>query len=902
MVRAGVPLWSGLIGMRRGLLPAIGGAVIALAGVLVLPAVSAAAAACPAVDAGTGAVSPAPAPGVNWSGCDLTGANLSGANLSGANLAGANLYQAVVTSANFTGATLTGLRSGVVTFQSAPALPANWTWIVGGYLAGPGANLAGAQLQSAFDLNGVDLAGADLTGANFTDATVPNVDFSGADLDNATLTAATLTGDTLTSATLTGASMNGALVENSNVAGADLSGSNGGGFSGDDLTNANLTGANLSYGGLIDSNLTGARLVNADLTRAMLTRDKLAGAALAGATLSYLAASGLTGTPASLPAGWSAASGFLLGPAANLASLDMTGANLAGANLTNASLADATLTGANVAGTILAGADLGHVASGSLAGKPASLPAHWSEVSGFLFGPTADLYRANLAGLNFGSADLHQASMDDAKLKGANLGTADMTQATMDGVTSGGVVPGQAVLPGGTAVVNGYIVGPGANLEGANLVGFRLRESLVNTDLAGANLKNADFSTNSLLGTILSNADLTGANFTDSTLTAANLSGANLSGASLYGVASGRITGTPLKLPAPWQLLNGYLVGPRANLEQADFGTATFVNADLVAADTNRAGLPQDGMLNTICPDGTNSDNDGGTCFDNQDTSHGTPPVAHPVVAGLLGAGGWYTSPVTITWNWTVATGLINTADCTRATTSSSEGRLNLSASCTNWLGPEGVGVQPLLIDTTAPDVRVTGVASGKVYRLGSVPAPGCKTTDSLSGVATAAKLSVTGTSTHGTGSFTATCAGATSKAGLAAKPVSVHYSVGYQFGGLTAPKPGSTLPKSVRTISVHFALAGANGKAIPASWAAALAKAGQVRVTFTGPGIPRVTAGCTWNAAAKHFQCTVKVPSGIKTGTSHAYVITAQERLGTAFVPVPVTGKTANPATIHFG
>ena len=44
-----------------------------------LPAVTAAAAACPAVDAGTGAVSPAPAPGANWSGCDLTGANLTGA-------------------------------------------------------------------------------------------------------------------------------------------------------------------------------------------------------------------------------------------------------------------------------------------------------------------------------------------------------------------------------------------------------------------------------------------------------------------------------------------------------------------------------------------------------------------------------------------------------------------------------------------------------------------------------------------------------------------------------------------------------------------------------------------------------------------------------------------------------
>jgi hypothetical protein len=428
-----------------------------------------------------------------------------------------------------------------------------------------------------------------------------------------------------------------------------------------------------------------------------------------------------------------------------------------------------------------------------------------------------------------------------------------------------------------------------------------LRESLVNTDLAGADLEHTNFSSNSLLGTVLSNADLTGANFTDSGLTAANLSGANLSGANLSGVVSGRITGTPLKLPASWQLLNGNLVGPGARLEVADLSNVTFVNADLVAADLYRADLTSTTWQNTICPDGTNSGNDGGTCTGNLNITDGTPPVAHPAVTGRLGGDGWYTSPVTTTWNWTVATGLINTADCTSATTSSGEGRLTLSASCANWLGPVGTGVQPVLIDTTAPQVTVKGIASGKVYPLGSVPTPVCATTDSLSGVAATAKVTVAGTGTHGTGSFTATCAGATNNAGLTAKPVTVHYWVGYRFGGLAAPKPGSTLPKSTRTITVHFALAGASGKAIPAGWAAALAKAGQVRVAFTGPGISRVTAGCAWNAAARYFQCSLKVPSGIKAGKSAAYAITAQERLGTAFVPVPVTGKTANPAIIHF-
>jgi hypothetical protein len=46
---------------------------------------------CPTVNSVTGAVSPAPAPGVTWQGCVLANANLSGSDLTGANLAGTDL-------------------------------------------------------------------------------------------------------------------------------------------------------------------------------------------------------------------------------------------------------------------------------------------------------------------------------------------------------------------------------------------------------------------------------------------------------------------------------------------------------------------------------------------------------------------------------------------------------------------------------------------------------------------------------------------------------------------------------------------------------------------------------------------------------------------------------------------
>ena len=86
--------------------------------------------------------------------------------------------------------------------------------------------------------------------------------------------------------------------------------------------------------------------------------------------------------------------------------------------------------------------------------------------------------------------------------------------------------------------------------------------------------------------------------------------------------------------------------------------------------------------------------------------------------------------------------------------------------------------------DTTPPVVTVTGVASGADYLLGSVPAAGCHTTDALSGVATPASLTI-----HGgpTGIVTATCAGATDKAGNAAAPVSVSYVVATPLGSKNA-------------------------------------------------------------------------------------------------------------------
>jgi predicted extracellular nuclease len=106
------------------------------------------------------------------------------------------------------------------------------------------------------------------------------------------------------------------------------------------------------------------------------------------------------------------------------------------------------------------------------------------------------------------------------------------------------------------------------------------------------------------------------------------------------------------------------------------------------------------------------------------------------------------------------------------------------------------------VVDTTAPVVVLGGVTNGATYILGAVPVASCSTTDSATGVAIQATLSIAGGTANGVGHFTATCSGATDGAGNIAAPVSASYNVDYVFTGFFSPvstnktfKLGSTVP-----------------------------------------------------------------------------------------------------------
>ncbi|MGD0310851.1 MAG: pentapeptide repeat-containing protein [Acidimicrobiales bacterium] len=192
----------------------------------------------------------------------------------------------------------------------------------------------------------------------------------------------------------------------------------------------------------------------------------------------------------------------------------------------------------------------------------------------------------------------------------------------------------------------------GANLTGASLVGT----NFVDANLTDANLTGADIATAGL-----ENTDLTGANLTDAFLSQAvvydtTFTGADIQGADLtlvdrdhitdqgLSIISGGLIGTPADFPGAFVVVDGYLVGPEAiltnadlqdanlfqryleyadltdanlvdaNLSGDDFSDANLTGANLTGANLTGANLSYVNWTLAICPDGTDSSMDGGTC------------------------------------------------------------------------------------------------------------------------------------------------------------------------------------------------------------------------------------------------------------------------------------------------
>jgi trimeric autotransporter adhesin len=504
--------------------------------------------------------------GANFEAATLTGADLSDSTFSGANFEAATLTGANLTASTFSGANLPSIESGGI-IGVPQSLPAEFL-LVDGYLIGPQAHLEGADLTDA-NLTGADLTGADITGAQLAGATItgvisgslsgapaslssgvdilkgyllgPGVDLQGVSfgsvsLDLVNLTGANLQGSNFANSNLDDDMFNGANLDSSTLTRINFDGSN--------LDSASFRATNLSGSYLGGIDLASADLTSANLTNVSLTDATLTGATLANSTLTGVESGGITGVPTSLPSPWELIGGYLLGPTANLSNAALSGLTLTSLDLQNAELEGANLEGSNLEGTSFAGADMSYdsLQNSDLQGATfsASTNFEFSTMNG------ADLSDDVLSGVDL-DTDLTGADVDGTVFTGAILGetvitNVDFSQATLSGVIVDSVLGTPAALPSGWYETgsNGYdvraLLGPGAIEQ------FRFD----GVSLAGDDLQGVD-----------------------------------LSQAYLAGVSSGDLTGTPAAVPANFEIVDGYLVGPGASDSGADFAGVSFAGDDL---------------------------------------------------------------------------------------------------------------------------------------------------------------------------------------------------------------------------------------------------------------------------------------------------------------------------------
>jgi len=497
-------------------------------------------------------------PAVNLSSATLSNLDISGAGvadltrtrLTSATLTNASLFNMDISGVDLSGATIAGLRSFGLTGGTATAtrLPTGYfsrtSTANTGTIVGPAVNLSSLSLQN-IDLTG----GITLTGANFT-----NTDISGASTNLAGIITGNLTG--LDTATLPPGyvSRNGFIIgprvvlrsanlSNQNLTGVDLSGVD---LSGANLTNAILTNTNLTAaiftnttltgiltggitnGGTVSTlpsgyfirggfivgpsvNLTSAAATGIDLSGVTITGSTLTNAVLTSATMTRIITGNLVGAAtATLPTGYVARNGFIVGPAVILRS----------ANLSSTDLSGISIAGCDISGTILTSATVSNLVSGSLLNPTlATLPSSSYVIrNNFIVGPNVDLSGAALSsqlftGLTIAGANLTNANLTGATFTNTNITATNLAGATVTSMICGGGITGvdTATLPSAAYVPRaayGYFIGPRLIIQSANLA---------NIDLSGVSLVGANLTNSNLTTATITNADISGAVLTGTT-------------------------------------------------------------------------------------------------------------------------------------------------------------------------------------------------------------------------------------------------------------------------------------------------------------------------------------------------------------------------------------------------
>ncbi len=347
-------------------------------------------------------------------------------------------------------------------------------------------------------------------------------------------------------------------------------------FTSTNLSNTNFSNANLIKCNFTLTNFTESILTNVNLEDSFFFQPNFNGAKITSSNDKFI-----------LPRGYKIINGKIIGPNMNLDNLDFSGVNFSNLNLTRSTLRNSILTNTKVNGTNFYQTIFDFAITGGILGNPINLESY-KIVKGVLVGPFTNIYNQDLSGQNLSNLDLTGTITNPQ----TNLYLCDFSNSITKNIT------GMPILQPKNKIINHNLLAAGAVLDNIDLSGGNLNGlELSGTDLTNCNFYNVSSGNiygNPILSSEyrlingyiigpnvnLSDVDLSGQIISNLSLLNTNLDGTDLRNCSLLNISSGKIKGTPL-LPLYWKLINGYLVGPSANLENVDFTDQNLYQTNL---------------------------------------------------------------------------------------------------------------------------------------------------------------------------------------------------------------------------------------------------------------------------------------------------------------------------------
>ena len=307
---------------------------------------------------------------------------------------------------------------------------------------------------------------------------------------------------------------------------------------------------------------------NAILSYATLDNLNLSGVDLSDAILDGVRGVNLEQCPSALPSEWYCINKNLVGPGANLQSANLTGMDLSNLNLSGVELTNTNLEHSNLSGT-----DLTDCVSYS------GLLLFGADLSDTNFS-NCYIQSSNLEAVDFKNADLSYAYMNIVDLTNAKLSDANLFRLTARNVDC------PLNLPGNWRCLSGLLFGPSVQINSHTFSS--------QVDWRYVNLSNSIIEYGSFTSTNFGGSVFDGANFTLSYFQHASLVGTTFINAELNGVRF-----------------------DSANLTYSDFSGALIDSVNFLNANLTGATFSGTTWINTTCPDGTNSDDNGDTCENN---------------------------------------------------------------------------------------------------------------------------------------------------------------------------------------------------------------------------------------------------------------------------------------------